>query len=402
MVATLCTTMKFIDLFCGIGGFHQALSNFGGQCVFACDIDADCRNAYEENYHIAPASDITKIDVNDIPSFDVLCVGFPCQPFSKAGLQQGFDDERGNLFFNICAIVKRHQPKYLILENVRNLSTHDGGNTWTTIYQHIDRLGYNTYETPLILNALNFNVPQNRERVVILCKRKDLGELPHSPIIPSKTKALEKLTNHIRTIIVEQTDKPVLDAKMKCVEQVWDGFVKRLIANQIAMPKFPIWTDWWDNKIANGDAFYAKYTGWIDKNRSFYAENKSVLEPWLVSSRSKSLWTGAVRKFEWQAGDLVAGDGMNTVLWSARGSGIRVKRCDYAPTLVAMAMIPVYGPLGRKLTPREILRLQSFPDNFKFNNDKKILKQVGNSVNVVMIERCARFLMLDEPLILST
>ena len=111
------------------------------------------------------------------------------------------------------------------------------------------------------------------------------------------------------------------------------------------------------------------------------------------------MWLGAVRKFEWQAGDLLEDDSMNNVLWSARGSGIRVKRLDYAPTLVAMSMIPVYGPESRLLTPRELCRLQSFPDDFTFSdNDKVIYKQLGNAVNVKMIERCARFLLYDEPL----
>jgi DNA (cytosine-5)-methyltransferase 1 len=104
-----------------------------------------------------------------------------------------------------------------------------------------------------------------------------------------------------------------------------------------------------------------------------------------------------VRKFEWQAGDLKKDDGMDKVLWTARGSGIRVKRPDYAPTLVALAQVPVYGPESRKLTARELLRLQSFPDTFKYD-EKSIYKQVGNAVNVKMIERCARFLIFDEPL----
>ena len=143
---------------------------------------------------------------------------------------------------------------------------------------------------------------------------------------------------------------------------------------------------------------YIKYKAWIDKNRKFYNNNKAVLEGWLMNSRENKNWFGSVRKFEWQAGDLLGGDSMCNVLWSARGSGIRVKRCDYIPTLVAMAMIPVYGPESRKLSPRELLRLQSFPDTFQFN-EKNIYKQVGNSVNVKMIERCARFLIDDEELL---
>ncbi len=388
---------NFIDLFCGIGGFHQALQNIGGKCVFASDIDENCRNTYEKNYGMRPDGDITKVDAATIPSFDILCAGFPCQPFSKAGHQKGFDDDRGNLFFHICRIVKHHNPRYLLLENVRNLSSHDDGNTWKVIYEHIDALGYYTYKVPLILNVLHFNIPQNRERVIIMCKRKDLGNLPELPEVSKHPKTA--LTRPVSDFMCSSTEmaKYKIDGKLKAVEGVWHSFIRILVEHHVEMPKFPIWTDWWDNDFAVIDPFYVKYTSWIDKNREFYAQHHSILEPWLTTSRQNENWRGAVRKFEWQAGDLGESDGMNTILWSARGSGIRVKRCNYIPTLVAMAMVPVYGPESRKLGPRELLRLQSFPDHFQFN-EKNIHKQVGNAVNVTMIERCARFLVLGEPL----
>ena len=398
-VETNTSTLRFIDLFCGIGGFHQGFKNMNGKCVFACDIDDSCRKTYEENYNVKPESDITKINIEQIPAFDVLCAGFPCQPFSKAGFQKGFNDDRGNLFFYLCDIVKHHKPKYLLLENVRNLASHDDGNTWKVIYDQIDKLGYYTYSLPLILNVLHFNVPQNRERVIIMCKRKDLGELPALPVVSSspKTGLTKNICDFIFECDKEENKKYIIDGKMKNVETIWNAFIKLLIQYKIAMPKFPIWTDWWDNEFEETDEFYVKYTGWIDKNREFYTNNKPLLDEWLQSSRKNPHWLGAVRKFEWQAGDLLDSDGMNTVLWTARGSGIRVKRCDYIPTLVAMSMIPVYGPESRKLSPKELLRLQSFPDTFSFN-EKKICKQLGNAVNVKMIERCARFLILNEPL----
>jgi DNA (cytosine-5)-methyltransferase 1 len=292
--------------------------------------------------------------------------------------------------------VHRKKPKYLILENVRNLASHDDGNTWKVIYKSLDNLGYYTYELPVILNVLHFNVPQNRERVIIMCKRKDLGPLPVLPNIPKSYK--KTLTTTISDFISEEPDtqKYKITGKMKEVETVWNEFIDLLLKNQIAMPKFPIWSDWWDNEYEDSDPFYIKYTSWIDKNREFYNENKAILQPWLTKSREeRTEWKGAVRKFEWQAGDLKENDSLNTMLWTARGSGIRVKQCDYIPTLVAMAMIPVYGPESRKLTPRELLRLQSFPDTFVYD-EKHIGKQVGNAVNVKMIERCAKFLILDE------
>jgi len=416
-------TLKFIDLFCGIGGFHQALSNIGCKCVFACDIDEKCRKTYHKNYKLKPKKDITEINIDEIPVFDILCAGFPCQPFSKAGFQKGFDDEnRGNLFFNICNIIKKHKPKYVILENVRNLSSHDDGNTWNIIKKNIDELGYNTYDEPLILNVLHFNIPQHRERVVILCKRKDLGELPKKPKINKIDKS--KLKCSIKDIIVddaENNNKYIIKGKLKITEKIWNDFITILKENDIEMPKFPIWTDWWDSDGENTsitkitqqisddeqqkiikkrqNAFYKKYKNWIDKNRKFYESNIDILKPWLLKSRKEKLWLGAVRKFEWQAGDLDKDSSMYNVLWTARGSGIRVKNLDYAPTLVAMSMIPVYGPESRILSPRELCRLQSFSDDFVCDvNDKIIYKQLGNAVNVKMIEKCARFLLYDEKL----
>ena len=212
----------------------------------------------------------------------------------------------------------------------------------------------------------------------------------------------------------------MIRGKLKATETVWNNFLLLLRDNSIPVPKFPIWTDWWDsdgnnttvakrnpklseseNAIcisANKKKFYEKYKNWIDKNREFYMRHQAVLCPWLTESRKNPLWMGAVRKMEWQTGrdNLL----MSEVLWSPRGSGVRIKNTDYAPTLVAMAsMIPVYGPESRELTPRECARLQSFPDSFIIHkNDKTAYKQFGNAVNVKMIERSARFLICGEPL----
>ena len=409
--------MKFIDLCCGIGGFHQALTKLGFECVLASDIDDDCRKNYEQNYKIKPMGDLTDIKVQDIPTFNILCAGFPCQPFSKAGEQKGFDDTRGNIFFDICKIIKYHTPEYLILENVRNLASHDKGNTWEIIYSLLGKLNYYTYEKPLILNTLYFGVPQSRERVVILCKRKDLGMLQPLPDISKKNIKNTSLV----TIIDNDVDKKYnISPKLKTTEDVWNEFTEICNSNNINVPKFPIWTDWWDsdgnnttvtkykggltkeqneeNILKQQKAFYKKYKKWIDNNRNFYNKHKNVLEEWLTRSRKKELWLGAVRKMEWQTGENNLN--MKQVLWSPRGSGIRIKKLNYSPTLVAMAsMIPIYGPKSRMLTPRECARLQSFPENYIIHeNDKIAYKQFGNAVNVKMIEQCARFLINGETL----
>jgi DNA (cytosine-5)-methyltransferase 1 len=409
--------LKFIDLCCGIGGFHQALSNMNMECVLASDIDENCRDNYEMNYKIKPHGDLTKIDIDTIPKFDILCAGFPCQPFSKAGQQNGFEDSRGNIFFDICKIINQHKPKYIILENVRNLSSHDEGNTWKVIKNKLNELNYNTYDSPVILNTLYFGVPQTRERVVILCKRKDLGDLP---ILPSISKKNIKSTSLETIIELDCDSKYNITGKMEATQEVWNDFLNILKVNNISVPKYPIWTDWWDGdgegtKVTKTkknlseeenntmikeaqNSFYKKYKNWIDKNRSFYNDNKELLEPWLIRSRLNKLWLGAVRKMEWQTG--INNITMEDVLWSPRGSGVRIKKLDYSPTLVAMAsMIPIYGPKQRQLTPRECARLQSFPESYIIHSDDGIAyKQFGNAVNVKMIERSARFLINSETL----
>jgi DNA (cytosine-5)-methyltransferase 1 len=412
--------LTFIDLFAGIGGFHQALSNLGFECVFASEINSYAKKVYEDNYKMKVHGDITKVEITKIPTFEILCAGFPCQPFSKAGRQDGFKDTRGNLFYNICKIVQHHKPKYLILENVRNLASHDNGNTWKTIKKNIKELGYLTFETPVILNTLYFGIPQSRERVVIMCKRNDIGSLPKLPTISKKLIKKTSLLN-IMEPFNQINEKYKISEKLKQTEKVWGEFINILNDNKIDVPKFPIWTDWWDSdgigtsvmkidtKKTKEDnqkeikkiqgLFYKKYKNWIDKNRKFYKDNLGIMEPWLTDARtSNPLWKGAVRKFEWQTGDIRS---FSETLWSPRGSGVRVKKINYSPTLVAMAsMIPIYGKESRYLTPRECARLQSFPDSFVIDkNDKEAYKQFGNAVNVKMIERCADFLVNNKPLL---
>lgn len=156
----------FIDLFAGIGGFHQAAASLGGACVFASEIDEQARKAYASNYGMMPHGDITKVDARDIPDHDLLCAGFPCQAFSICGNMRGFDDTRGTLFFDVARIINEKRPPLFILENVKQLSTHDKGNTLKTILCTLESLNYKVYWT--VLNALDFGLPQKRERTLIV------------------------------------------------------------------------------------------------------------------------------------------------------------------------------------------------------------------------------------------
>lgn len=188
----IMTNYKFIDLFAGIGGFHTAMHSVGGKCVFASEWDKNARISYEANYkNIEPNlfkkdkdgnylffnEDINDAVPSNIPNFDICCGGFPCQPFSVAGLKRGFDDTRGTLFFNIANIIKEkieagYPPRVLFLENVRGLKNHDKGQTLKVILATLEELGYGySYE---VLNAKYFGVPQNRERLFIIAWYKEL------------------------------------------------------------------------------------------------------------------------------------------------------------------------------------------------------------------------------------
>jgi DNA (cytosine-5)-methyltransferase 1 len=162
--------MKFIDLFAGIGGFRIALEKFGNQCVFSSEWDKHAQNTYLANFNETPAGDITKIHEKEIPPHDILCAGFPCQAFSISGKQQGFNDTRGTLFFDIARIVKYHQPNVLLLENVKNLATHDNGNTLKIIKQTLSNLNYHLFFN--VLNSSKYGCPTSRQRIYFVAFKK--------------------------------------------------------------------------------------------------------------------------------------------------------------------------------------------------------------------------------------
>lgn len=163
----------FIDLFAGLGGFRLALESLGAKCVYSSEWDNSVREVYTENFKDVPEGDITKIDENSIPDHDILCAGFPCQAFSISGKRRGFEDTRGTLFFDVARIVKVKRPKVVFLENVKGLLSHDKGKTFTTIKEVLENdLGYKMFYK--VLNACDYGIPQKRERVYIVCFRKDL------------------------------------------------------------------------------------------------------------------------------------------------------------------------------------------------------------------------------------
>ena len=183
------SNFRFIDLFAGIGGIRLGFESVGGHCVFSSEFDESACKTYEANFGEHPSGDITKINAKDIPDFDILLGGFPCQAFSIIGKKQGFENETcGTLFFEIERILREKMPKAFMLENVRNLAAHDNGNTFRVIRSHLEALGYSVYAK--VLNALDYGVPQKRERIIIVGFKDNLLFSFPDPVPASQRKAL--------------------------------------------------------------------------------------------------------------------------------------------------------------------------------------------------------------------
>lgn len=163
----------FIDLFAGLGGFRLALESLGAKCVYSNEWDKFAQEVYKNNFGETPDGDITKVDENTIPEHDIICAGFPCQAFSISGKQRGFEDSRGTLFFDVARIVKAKRPKIVFMENVKNFATHDNGKTLEVVKATMEELGY-TFNYK-VLNATDYGIPQKRERIYMVCFRKDLA-----------------------------------------------------------------------------------------------------------------------------------------------------------------------------------------------------------------------------------
>ena len=192
--------IRFIDLFAGIGGFRYAFQKSGCKCVFSSEFNEACQKTYFNNYGDFPSGDITKIDEKTIPDFDILCAGFPCQPFSICGKKMGFEDTRGTLFFDVCRIIKEKNPSVVVLENVKHLINHDKKRTFKVIINTLSELGYNvSYK---VLDSSKFGVPQCRERIIIVgCKN---GVFDFNDMHQSKPTC-------IRDILDENGDFEILD-----------------------------------------------------------------------------------------------------------------------------------------------------------------------------------------------
>lgn len=367
----------FIDLFAGLGGFHLALQQLGCKCVFASELKEDLRKLYQLNFPELDEKylkgDITMVDVNDIPSHDILCGGFPCQPFSQAGKRLGFQDEgRGDLFFKICEIIQHHKPRYIFLENVANLKGHDNGDTWRVIKRELEKLEYYVPE-PEILSPHQFGIPQHRRRIYIVGLRKDLIDSKEPKPFEFPNEKKEK--NCDITTIIDSSDTDIQPLALKTLQQlkVWQKFLTELKKRNRAIPRFPIWAmefdadydyediapfkqtkkqlkghkgklGWEINGPSKEDCLrqlpiYAqtdtadKFPEWkiryIRQNREFWTENSDWLCTWIEHIKD---WDNSHQKLEWNCRGNNDGDLKHKII-QFRASGIRVKLPTFSPAL---------------------------------------------------------------------
>ena len=396
---------KFVDLFAGIGGFHQAMRYLGGTCVMAAEINQDCVKTYNLNFSTEEGEvrgDVTKIEPSSIAPFDVLCAGFPCQPFSKAGAQKGFQDEgRGNLFYTIMDILDAHpEVKFIILENVRNLA--DKSENWDVITSELMKRNFYITEHPIILSPSDFGIPQIRERVYILGIRKDIRneEILSNGCIHLADLHLDKFRKQCKmgdawSILEDEVDDSyIISEEQELMLQAWEEF---RIGTKIKVIGFPVWLDSFglgedDDEVVYAQQGYEDMPGWkqnfLRHNRKLYLDNREFIDIWAekydMANRIK-----LYKKFEWNCGTDVPN--IKGGLIQIRQSGIRVKRPTYYPSLVAIVNTPIIWDDKkqhfRKITPREAANLQSFHGRYKFSGtDSIIYKQLGNSVNVRILK----------------
>ena len=448
--------LRIVDLFAGLGGFHHALDKLGREmgfnvkCVFASELQEDLRHLYERNYHVKYNQinpDITRLETDDIiracvPEHDILCGGFPCQPFSKAGKQQGFDDEegRGILFNYIAEIIRVRRPKCIFLENVSNLETHDEGRTWQTIQDKLNGLNYDIRSA--VISPHEYGYPQYRKRIYIVGINKDDGgnlddfKFPIKPV---------KATCNIQEIM--ETERPTHPQPLKDIQRhyinVWQQFLDLCVEHQAKLPAAPIWAmefgaDYgFEGKApayqsvaqlkgrrgklgaivegktkveclcqlpnyaqTNKDTTFPEWKKkFIRENRKFYIENRDWLDDW---KKQIVDWENSFMKFEWNC-DESEHMTIDDKILQFRPSGLRVKRLTYSPALTFMSsQVPIFPgetyidadgneQHGRYMTMMEAARIQGMGDlSFEGLNKARIYEALGNAVDVEIVKIIAK------------
>lgn len=396
-------SIKFVDLFSGLGGFHAVGSVLDWQCVKAVDFDKKVSEIYKNNWGIDSYGDITEL-ANDnfvkIPDHDVLFGGFPCQPFSKSGRQLGMEEARGSLFWNIAKVIEKKKPSLVLLENVRNIAGPRHVHEWDVIIRTLRDLGYKVSSEPIVVSPHKIHPnfggrPQVRDRVFIAAtfvgkklnrdlnaQKLDLSELMKWDI---QSWDLEKNLPLDHSEIVSADDSLRISADEELWLETWEDLLQRFkkLNKDFTLPSFPLWAEIWikKGKVSIEKDFPKWKIDFINKNKNFYFANRKIISDWLKNNPRFIDFPASRQKFEWQAQDLPS-------IWQGiahfRPSGIRVKKATYVPALVAITQTSIICSQRRKLSTNEAKRLQGLPEWYSFFNqpDKDSYKQLGNGVSI--------------------
>ena len=408
--------MTFIDLFSGIGGFHKGLLNAGGfKCVFASEINTELQALYYKNFKIKPEGDIRNIHEKDIPQHNILCAGFPCQPFSLAGKKIGYRcPDSGKLIKDIVRITKYHLPDFLILENVPNILNIENGNFWKFIEKSFTKIGYKIIYK--IISPLDISIPQNRKRIFIL------GFKNHEHFKkfqwPNKRKSVKSLDKILNFSYEYQKIEPEKSFQIKHWQKLLDQCkINKLKSMSIVAPEmgatYPLdfrsfklkemhkyrgnygkslgnLSSW--NDLLSQLPFYVKQEkkvpDWLRESiiytRNLYKKNKIFLNKWIKEiNKNYNSW----QILEWR------GEHNNFILsdhiLQFRASGIRVSKSDKIPSLIAMntTQRPIVGHQMRYISKMEAAKLQNLHSlSYIPNNDRLAFKSFGNAVNAKIVE----------------
>ena len=417
--------MRFIDLFAGLGGFHVGLANNGHKCVFACEIEAELRNLYKFNYGIEPFDDVTKIEVTKIPSHEIICAGFPCQPFSLAGQKKGTEcPKSGKLIEHVIRIAKFHCPQFILLENVPNIVTITNGTFWRYLTNSFEKIGYKIYHK--IISPVDIGIPQNRKRIFIIAVRQDIDngnfnwpsanklkklnlskilnknyihkhlETPKSKLLKHWQKLLNELSiSELRSISIVAPEfgatyphdfNKISFKEMKKYKGAYGQSLANCKSWDEIMKKMPSYT----NK-------YLKIPDWLFKSamksRELFSENMEVCSKWAEKLDKKN---NSWQILEWRGNfnDL----NIYNHLVQFRASGIRILRANVAPSLISMTptQIPIIPSENRYLSPYEAAKLQNL-HRLKMlpHGTVKSFKALGNAVNAKIVEFITKNLNID-------
>ncbi len=422
-IKTRCNFVKFIDLFAGLGGFHLALDRLGHECVFASEIDVELRDLYNKNFGMNCSGDIRDIHPADIPSHDILCAGFPCQPFSKAGAQAGLDHPKlGDLYQQILKVVNFHKPHYIILENVPNLKNHGNGRSWSIIKKELENQGY--FVDIEEISPHQFGIPQVRYRVYIVASLSPLVDISKKI---KNVRDSRKFDLNLKSVLsTNSSDVRNISLELKQKIETWQEFLN-IIPKSEHIP-LPLWAMEYGATYPFEDKppfelsldELRKYKGSFGKELNIastkeellcmlprYARSNAKFPDWKVkyikNSRNLFLkyeqdlrtWAEKVQKFvpsfqkfEWNChkkNPLDENRSLTNYVIQLRPSGIRVKRPNTSPALVAMNMsqVPIVMWENRYITPLECKRLQSMEQlNFLPSTLSRAYSSLGNAVNV--------------------